>query len=178
MTFLPFIVSSSVMTLTALDFGFGLRRARRRWVSCCQGQANVQALRLGLAGFFARDHAVAADLHRRRQATLRSARRSGKAVGSYGRHQPALLDVAISRWRSATLASTRSRFRLARRVRGAVGESWLRKVRQRIVDLKLLPYPTARIPPAASISAARSVANGRGKCANPRQRHLDHLQER
>jgi microcin C transport system permease protein len=54
MTFLPFIMSSSVMTLTALDFlGFGLPPGSPSLGEMLsQGKANVQAPWLGLAGFF------------------------------------------------------------------------------------------------------------------------------
>jgi microcin C transport system permease protein len=55
MTFLPFIVSSSVMTLTALDFlGFGLPPGSPSLGELLsQGKANVQAPWLGFTGFFA-----------------------------------------------------------------------------------------------------------------------------
>ena len=54
LTFLPFIMSSSVMTLTALDFlGFGLPPGSPSLGEMLsQGKANVQAPWLGLAGFF------------------------------------------------------------------------------------------------------------------------------
>jgi microcin C transport system permease protein len=54
MTFLPFIVSSSVMTLTALDFlGFGLPPGSASLGEMLsQAKANVQAPWLGLTGFF------------------------------------------------------------------------------------------------------------------------------
>jgi microcin C transport system permease protein len=54
MTFLPFILSSSVMTLTALDFlGFGLPPGSPSLGELLsQGKSNVQAPWLGLAGFF------------------------------------------------------------------------------------------------------------------------------
>jgi microcin C transport system permease protein len=54
MTFLPFIMSSSVMTLTALDFlGFGLPPGSPSLGELLsQGKANVRAPWLGLAGFF------------------------------------------------------------------------------------------------------------------------------
>lgn len=54
MTFLPFIVSSSVMTLTALDFlGFGLPPGSPSLGEMLsQGKSNIQAPWLGLAGFF------------------------------------------------------------------------------------------------------------------------------
>jgi microcin C transport system permease protein len=53
-TFLPFILSSSVMTLTALDFlGFGLPPGSPSLGELLsQGKANVQAPWLGLTGFF------------------------------------------------------------------------------------------------------------------------------
>jgi microcin C transport system permease protein len=55
LTFLPFIMSSSVMTLTALDFlGFGLPPGSPSLGELLsQGKANVQAPWLGLTGFFA-----------------------------------------------------------------------------------------------------------------------------
>ena len=54
LTFLPFIMSSSVMTLTALDFlGFGLPPGSPSLGELlAQGKSNVQAPWLGLAGFF------------------------------------------------------------------------------------------------------------------------------
>jgi microcin C transport system permease protein len=54
LTFLPFILSSSVMTLTALDFlGFGLPPGSPSLGELLsQAKANVQAPWLGLAGFF------------------------------------------------------------------------------------------------------------------------------
>jgi len=54
MTFLPFIMSSSVMTLTALDFlGFGLPAGSASLGELLkQGKSNIQAPWLGMAGFF------------------------------------------------------------------------------------------------------------------------------
>ncbi len=54
MTFLPFILSSSVMTLTSLDFlGFGLPPGSPSLGEMLQqGKANVHAPWLGLSGFF------------------------------------------------------------------------------------------------------------------------------
>jgi microcin C transport system permease protein len=54
LTFLPFILSSSVMTLTALDFlGFGLPPGSPSLGEMlAQGKSNIQAPWLGLAGFF------------------------------------------------------------------------------------------------------------------------------
>jgi len=53
MTFLPFILSSSVMTLTALDFlGFGLPPGSASLGELLkQGKANIQAPWLGFSGF-------------------------------------------------------------------------------------------------------------------------------
>jgi microcin C transport system permease protein len=55
MTMLPFVTSSSVMTLTGLDFlGFGLPPGSPSLGEMlAQGKANVQAPWLGLTGFFA-----------------------------------------------------------------------------------------------------------------------------
>jgi microcin C transport system permease protein len=55
MTYLPFIASASVMTLTSLDFlGFGLPPGSPSLGELlAQGKANVQAPWLGLTGFFA-----------------------------------------------------------------------------------------------------------------------------
>jgi microcin C transport system permease protein len=54
MTMLPFVLSSSVMTLTALDFlGFGLPPGSPSLGEMLsQGKTNIQAPWLGLAGFF------------------------------------------------------------------------------------------------------------------------------
>lgn len=54
LTFLPFILSSSVMTLTALDFlGFGLPPGSPSLGEMLsQAKANIQAPWLGMAGFF------------------------------------------------------------------------------------------------------------------------------
>jgi len=53
MTFLPFIISSSVMTLTALDFlGFGLPPGSASLGELLkQGKDNIQAPWLGITGF-------------------------------------------------------------------------------------------------------------------------------
>ena len=71
MTFLPFIVSSSVMTLTALDFlGFGLPPGSPSLGEIAvAGQGQCAGALAGLHRLFrGRDHAVTADLHRRRRA--------------------------------------------------------------------------------------------------------------
>ena len=121
MTFLPFILSSSVMTLTALDFlGFGLPPGSPSLGELLsQGKANVQAPWLGLTGFFShRDHAVAVDLHRRSGARrLRSEKDipmsamprrllcDPRSVGRLRRRQRAKC------WRSTACRSTSARAR-------------------------------------------------------------------
>jgi microcin C transport system permease protein len=54
LTFLPFILSGSITTLTALDFiGFGLPPGSASLGELlAQGKANLQAPWLGLTGFF------------------------------------------------------------------------------------------------------------------------------
>jgi microcin C transport system permease protein len=54
LTYLPFILSSSVATLTSLDFlGFGLPPGSPSLGELlAQGKANIQAPWLGLSGFF------------------------------------------------------------------------------------------------------------------------------
>ena len=54
MTFLPFILSGSIVTLTALDFlGFGLPPGSASLGEILnQGKSNLQAPWLGLTGFF------------------------------------------------------------------------------------------------------------------------------
>ena len=52
LTFLPFIVNSSISALTSLDFlGLACRRARPRSANCClQGKSNLSAPWLGAVG--------------------------------------------------------------------------------------------------------------------------------
>jgi len=66
MTFLPFIMSSSVSALTSLDFlGFGLPPGSPSLGEMLsQAKANVQAPWLGIAGLLdGCDHAFPADVH-------------------------------------------------------------------------------------------------------------------
>ena len=68
LTFLPFILNSSITTLTSLDFlGFGLPPGSPSLGELLlQGKSNLQAPWLGLSGFFAIAlDPVAAGLHRR-----------------------------------------------------------------------------------------------------------------
>ena len=120
LTFLPFIMSSSVMTLTALDFlGFGLPPGSPSLGELLsQGKANVQAPWLGLTGFFAvAHHAVAADLHRRS-----GARRLRSAEDVCMSAEPLLsvrdLSVAFRHGGRETLAVDRVSFDIGK------GETW------------------------------------------------------
>ena len=126
MTFLPFILSSSVTTLTALDF-LGLRPAAGlalagRNAGAGQGQHPGAVARLHRL-LHGRDHAVAADLHRRSGARrLRSAQ---DIQVNDGRNQPAAARRARSfgglpPWRQARRSrstASRSTSRRARRSR-------------------------------------------------------------
>ena len=112
MTFLPFIVSSSVMTLTALDFlGFGLPPGSPSLGELLsQGKANVQAPWLGFTGFFA----VAIMLSllifigEARARRVRSAQ--DVQVGSTWTPSTSPCSMfAISRWRFTSRAALRSR---------------------------------------------------------------------
>ena len=111
LTFLPFILNSSITTLTSLDFlGFGLPPGSPSLGELLlQGKSNLQAPWLGLSGFFViAAHAVAAGLHRRSLA-----RRLRSAKGFLMAPDAPLLDIsgslasvsgrpAASRWRSKT----------------------------------------------------------------------------
>ena len=78
LTFLPFIVNSSISTLTSLDFlGLGMPPGSPSLGELLlQGKSNLSAPWLGLSAFaIVALHAVAADLHRRGRARrLRSAK--------------------------------------------------------------------------------------------------------
>ena len=152
MTFLPFILSSSVMTLTALDFlGFGLPPGSPSLGELLsQGKANIQAPWLGLAGFFTvADHAVAADLHRRGGARrLRSAQdvpvnRRMNAARRCSRVDD--LSVAFRQGGRETLAVDRISFDIEKGETVAlVGESGSGKSVTALSIMKLLPYPAAQ----------------------------------
>ena len=116
MTFLPFIVSSSVMTLTALDFlGFGLPPGSPSLGELlAQGKANVQAPWLGFTGFFsvAIMLSLLIFIGEARARRLRSAQ--DVSVGpSHGRHQPAPARCprSLGRVRHARSPSITFRFR-------------------------------------------------------------------
>ena len=111
MTMLPFITSSSVMTLTGLDFlGFGLPPGSPSLGEMLsQGKANVQAPWLGLTGFFSLAIMLSLlDLHRRSGARrLRSAQ--DVQVDSWTPPASRCSTSAISPSPSARAATRRSR---------------------------------------------------------------------
>jgi microcin C transport system permease protein len=116
MTFLPFIVSSSVMTLTALDFlGFGLPPGSPSLGELLsQGKANIQAPWLGLCGFITVAFMLSLlDLSSARRCATRSiqGRRSGEHRGRS--HTPPLRPRPLGRLPSgrAAAASRSTAFR-------------------------------------------------------------------
>ena len=152
MTFLPFILSSSVMTLTALDFlGFGLPPGSASLGEMLkQGKANIQAPWLGITALHdGRGDAVAADLHRRGGARrLRSAQ--DVPVEPWTRTTDNLLDVrdlsvAFRQGGRTTLAVDRISFDIRKGETVAlVGESGSGKSVTALSVMKLLPYPSAQ----------------------------------
>ena len=152
MTFLPFIVSSSVMTLTALDFlGFGLPPGSPSLGELlAQGKANIQAPWLGLDGLLHGGvHALAPDLHRRGGARRV---RSAKDVWVMDAvNQPLLsvrdLSVAFRQGERKILAVDRISFDLKKgETLALVGESGSGKSVTALSVMKLLPYPAASHP--------------------------------
>ncbi len=154
MTFLPFIVSGSVMTLTALDFlGFGLPPGSPSLGELLsQGKANIQAPWLGLMRFLhGGDHAVALDLHRRGGARrVRSAQDVWVNIVD-AMTSPLLsvrdLSVAFRQGDRQLLAVDRISFELKKGETVAlVGESGSGKSVTALSVMKLLPYPAASHP--------------------------------
>ena len=185
LTFLPFILSSSVMTLTSLDFlGFGLPPGSPSLGEIAvagQGQhpgAVARPLRL-LRG---RHHAVAADLRRRGGARrLRSAKDvpvSGMDIttdppqreGSLRRLPP-----RRARRRSRSTAS-RSSIKKGETV-ALVGESGSGKSVTALSVMKLLPYPAASHPSGTIMFKGQELLGlpEREIRESARQRHHDHL---
>ena len=128
MTFLPFILSSSVMTLTALDFlGFGLPPGSPSLGELLsQGKANIQAPWLGLTGFFTvADHALAADLHRRSGARrLRSAQDvRGERDGRQPNQLLEVSDLSVA-FRQGARETLRGRPHLVRHPEGRDAWRW------------------------------------------------------
>ncbi len=186
MTFLPFIVSSSVMTLTALDFlGFGLppgSPSLGELLSQAQGQRAGAVARLHrlLRG---RDHAVAPDLHRRSGARRVRSAQDVQVGEPHGRHQPA--PARRSRSVGGVPPAERHLDRgrphfvrdQARRVRGAGRRIRLREIGQRAVDPEAAAVSdrvaSFRQHPLQGARTARPV--GARDPRHPRQRHFDHL---
>ena len=128
MTFLPFILSSSVMTLTALDFlGFGLPPGSPSLGELlAQGKANIQAPWLGFTGFFSvAVHAVAADLHRRGGARRLRSAQDVRVTAMDASHQTLLevrdLSVAFRQGARETLAVDRVSFDIKQGRDGGAG---------------------------------------------------------
>ena len=154
MTFLPFILSSSVMTLTALDFlGFGLPPGSPSLGEMLsQGESQHSgALARHLRLPDGRDHALAPDLHRRGGARrLRPAQdvRVSAMEASYQKLlEVADLSVAFRQGSRDTLAVDRVSFEITKGETVAlVGESGSGKSVTALSVLKLLPYPSAHHP--------------------------------
>ena len=148
LTFLPFILSGSVMTLTALDFlGFGLPPGSPSLGELLsQGKSNVQAPWLGLTGFFTL--AILLSLLIFIGEAVRDAFDPRK---TFHDRQPALEGRgSLGRIPAGGPRDARGRSRLVRHCPretvALVGESGSGKSVTALSVLKLLPYPAARHP--------------------------------
>ena len=154
MTFLPFILSSSVMTLTALDFlGFGLPPGSPSLGELLsQGKSNVQAPWLGLTGFFSL--AIMLSLLIFIGEAVRDAFDPRK---TYGRPRVNAasdkllsvrdLSVAFGHGAREVLAVDRISFDIGKgEIVALVGESGSGKSVTALSIMKLLPYPAAHHP--------------------------------
>ena len=150
LTFLPFIVNSSISTLTSLDFlGLGMPPGSPSLGELLlQGKSNLSAPWLGAVGLLRRRaDAVAADLHRRS-----GARRLRSAKDLHMSAARRCSTCATCRSPSATAArrmssstACRSRSSAARRWRWSANPARAsRSPRSR--SCKLLPYPAASHP--------------------------------
>ena len=149
LTFLPFILNGSITTLTSLDFlGFGLPPGSASLGELIlQGKNNLQAPWLGLLRLLRhRDHAVAADLHRRSDARRLRSREEDLPMSA-----PLIsirdLSVAFTQGGETTLAVDRISFDIGDGETVAlVGESGSGKSVSALSVLKLLQYPAASHP--------------------------------
>ena len=160
MTFLPFIMSSSVMTLTALDFlGFGLPPGSPSLGELLsQGKANVQAPWLGLTGFFT--VALMLSLLIFIGEAVRDAFDPRKTFAMSA--EPLLsvrdLSVTFSSGGRETLAVDRVSFDIGKGETVAlVGESGSGKSATALSILKLLPYPAAQHPSGSMMFKDRNL---------------------
>ena len=162
LTFLPFILTGSVTTLTALDFlGFGLPPGSPSLGELlAQGKNNLQAPWLGITGFFvlavmlsllvfvgeavrdAFDPRKTLPVSRTRWRCSRSATSPVAFGGEASRRRGGQGRLASTLERGETLA--------------LVGESGSGKSVTALSILQLLPYPTARHPAGSIRSTARS----------------------
>ncbi len=151
MTFLPFILSSSVMTLTALDFlGFGLPPGSPSLGELLsQGKANVQAPWLGLTGFFS--IAIMLSLLIFIGEAVRDAFDPQKDLPMNAPADTILsirdLSIAFGTGKREVLAVDRVSFDIVRgETMALVGESGSGKSVTALSVMKLLPYPAAHHP--------------------------------
>ncbi len=114
MTFLPFIVSSSVMTLTALDFCFADEDQERQHDGDREEAGEAEPRR---------HHAVALDLHRRSGARRLRSAQDVQVGQQWTPSTSPCLAFAISRWPSTSRAARRSRS-TASRSRSSAASAW------------------------------------------------------
>ena len=177
LTFLPFIVNSSISTLTSLDFlGLGMPPGSPSLGELLlQGKSNLSAPWLGLSAFAVdRADAVAPDLHRRGGARrLRSAERPSRE-----RRPRRCSTSAISRSPSRKAGERKTvvdrvSFRLEKgRALALVGELGSGKSVTAQSIVRLLPHPAASYPSGEILFDGRDVLkmSGRGAARHARRR--------
>ena len=147
-TFMPFILSGSVTTLTALDFlGFGLPPGSPSLGELiAQGKNNLQAPWLGITGFLVVSVMLSlAGLHRRGGA--RCARSEKDLCMSDRLLEVKDLSVAFRQGGASVLAVDKVSFAINKgETLALVGESGSGKSVSALSILKLLPYPSASHP--------------------------------
>ena len=161
LTFLPFIVNSSISTLTSLDFlGLGMPPGSPSLGELLlQGKSNLSAPWLGLSAFAVdRADAVAADLHRRG-----GARRLRSAKDLLVSATAPLLDVrdlsiAFAQGGERKVVVDRVSFRLEKgQALALVGESGSGKTVTAQAIVRLLPHPAASYPTGEILFHGRDV---------------------